>query len=358
MKIAVILGTRPEIIKMSPVIKRFERVGTEHFVLHTGQHYSYEMDRLFFEELGLNPPKYNLESGENKYKKQIGFMVRGIQDVLHKERPDIGFVQGDTNSVVAGALAAKKLGIKVAHHEAGLRSHDLEMIEETNRVVTDHISDYLFAPTRIALKNLKEEGIDKCIFYTGNTIVDAVLEHIEIAEKKGDILNRLDLERKKFFLVTGHRAENVEKKQRLEGILEGLYRIGKKYKDYEIIFPIHPRTKKVIQKFSLHIPDRVRTIKPVGFHEFLQLEKEAKMILTDSGGAQEEACILKTSCITLRDSTERPETLVKGINILAGTDPDKILKAVDKNMNIKDIKWINPFGDGRAAERIVSKLTS
>jgi UDP-N-acetylglucosamine 2-epimerase (non-hydrolysing) len=315
------------------------------------------MDRLFFKKLGLKPPKYNLESGKNEDRKRDGVMIRGIQKVLAKEKPRVVFVQGDTNSVVAGALAANKLGIKLAHHEAGLRSHNLRMIEETNRIITDHISDLLFAPTHIALKNLEDEGIDKFIFHSGNTIVDAVFEHIVTAEKEVDILNKLNLSKKKYFLVTCHRAENVDKKERFAGILEGIGMVGEKYGDYEIIFPMHPRTQKIADSFSLKIPARVRTIKPVGFHEFLKLEKEAKLIITDSGGAQEEACILKTSCVTIRNDTERPETLIDGVNILAGVDPDKILKAVDTNMSEKSIKWINPFGDGKAAEKIMSALT-
>lgn len=356
--IAIILGTRPEIIKMSPIIKWCENANLEYFVLHTGQHYSYEMDRLFFNKLGLKSPKYNLESGENEYRKQVGVMIRGIQKVLETEKPQVVFVQGDTNSVVAGALAANKLGIKLAHHEAGLRSHNLTMLEETNRIITDHISDLLFAPTHNALKNLEDEGIDKFIVHSGNTIVDVVFEHMVAAEKEVDILNELNLSKKKYLLVTCHRAENVDKKERFAGILEGIRRVSVKYRDYEIIFPLHPRTQMITENFSLKIPERVRTITPVGFHKFLKLEKDARLIITDSGGAQEEACILKTSCVTIRDETERPETLMNGINILAGVDPDKIMTAVDTQMQAENINWINPFGDGKATEKIMSAMAA
>ena len=262
MKLAIVLGTRPEIIKMSPIIKWCEKTSLEYFILHTGQHYSYEMDKVFFDELGLKPPKYNLASGENEYRKQVGIMIRGIEKVLEKEKPQVVFVQGDTNSVVAGALAANKLGIKLAHHEAGLRSHNLSMIEETNRIITDHISDLLFAPTPIALKNLKDEGIDKFIFHSGNTIVDVVFEHIVTAEKKVDILNELNLSKKKYFMVTCHRSENVDKKERFAGIIKGIGLVAEKYRNYEIIFPMHPRTRKTADSFSLKIPEQVRTIKP------------------------------------------------------------------------------------------------
>lgn len=356
MKIAIILGTRPEIIKMSPIIRCCEKENIEYFIIHTGQHYSYEMDKVFFEELELKQPKYNLESGVNEYKKQVGIMIRGIQNVLMKEKPDVAFVQGDTSSVLAGALAANKLGIKVGHHEAGLRCHDLKMLEEANRIITDHISDFLFAPTKDALKNLEDEGIDKVIKYSGNTIVDAVFENVKVAEKKVDIINKLKLENKKYFLITIHRAENVDKKERLEGIMKGIEKVTQKYKNYKMIFVIHPRTKKRIKKFSLRIPEKVQVINPIGFLEFLQLEKWARIILTDSGGIQEEACVLKIPCVTLRDNTERPETLIDGINVLAGVNPDKILEAVDNNINKKNVRWINPFGDGKATERIISTI--
>jgi len=354
MRIAIILGTRPEIIKMSPVIKCCKKKNIEYFVLHTGQHFNFEMDGLFFKELGLDPPEYNLSAGETEHLRQIGVMIRGIQTVLMKEKQDVVFVQGDTSSVLAGALAAQKLGIPLAHHEAGLRCHDPRILEETNRIITDHISDYLFVPTQTALQNLKKEGINKCMYLTGNTVVDVVYEHFQKVEARMDILERFELSKKKYFLLTCHRAENVDSRRRLSGILKGIEKVSQKYKEYEIIFPIHPRTKKVIKELLLHIPDRIRVIEPVGFHAFLRLEKEARIILTDSGGVQEEACILKTPCVTIRDTTERPETLIDGINILAGIDPDRILDAVDRNMDKQNVNWINPFGDGKAAERMIS----
>ena len=325
-KIAIILGTRPEIIKMSPIINELDNRGSDYFVLHTGQHYSYEMDKKFFEDLELPKPKYNLNVGSQKYGKQVGMMIREIMEILAKEKPTVVLVQGDTNSVLAGAQAANKLRIKIAHHEAGLRSHDLTMLEETNRIITDHISDYLFAPTEDALRNLQDEGInnDK-IFLTGNTVVDAVLQNFELANRKVNILKKLNLKEKNYIIVTAHRAENVDREKRLQGIIEGLTLVGQYFK-LPIIYPIHPRTINNIKKFGLKIPDSVKFLDPLGYLEFLQLEANAKLIITDSGGLQEEACVLKIPCVTIRNTTERPETINAGINILAGTNPEKILQ--------------------------------
>ncbi len=352
MKICIIIGTRPEIIKMAPLIRACEKMKLDYFILHTGQHYTYEMDRKFFEELELNEPKYNLNVGGQEYRKQVGMMIREIMDILRKELPDIVFVQGDTNSVLAGALAANKLRIKIGHHEAGLRSHDLTMLEETNRIITDHISDYLFAPTEAALRNLKDEGINEGkMFLTGNTIVDAVEQNLKIADKRVDVLKRLGLGKKGYVVVTAHRAENVDIEKRLRGILEGLVLV-QRYLKVPIIFPTHPRTANNIKRFSLSVPDSIRLLDPMGYLEFLQLEGNARLIITDSGGLQEEACILKIPCVTIRDNTERPETIEAGMNILAGTDPKKILEST-KLMLADRKEWTNPFGDGKAGERIL-----
>ena len=351
-KLAIILGTRPEIIKMSPIIRACEKTGFDYFILHTGQHYSYEMDKKIFEDLEIKKPKYNLNVGGNEYRKQVGLMIREIIKVLAQEKPEAVLVQGDTNSVLAGALAANKLGIKIGHHEAGLRSHDLTMLEETNRIITDHISDFLFAPTEDALKNLKDEGIaDGKAVLTGNTVVDAVFQNLELANKKSNIIKELNLESENYILATAHRAENVDIEKRLKGILEGLALVARDF-NLPIIYPIHPRTLNNIKKFGLDIPSGVRTIEPLGYLDFLQLESKADLIITDSGGLQEEACILKIPCVTIRDNTERPETIKSGANILAGTDPEKILYC-SKKMASAPKGWGNPFGDGKAAEKIV-----
>ncbi len=355
MKLSIILGTRPEIIKMSSIIRECEKSKTDYFILHTGQHYSYNLDKLFFEELELPKPKYNLEVGSGTHAEETGKMLIGIERILKKEKPDIILVEGDTNTVLAGALAASKLHIKVSHVEAGLRSYDRRMPEEINRILTDHTSDFLFAPTESAKKNLLREGIDKNkIFITGNTIGDAVYQNLELANKKSNILKDLNLTKKKYILVTAHREENVDIKGRLEEILQGGCLIHKEF-NLPIIYPIHPRAKKKIEKFNLEVPGGIKLIEPVSFLEFLQLEANAKLVLTDSGGIQEETCILKVPCVTLRDNTERPGTLEVGSNILAGTNPKNIINCAKLMINKKP-DWKNPFGDGKAGERILKIL--
>jgi len=351
MKISIIVGTRPEIIKMSPIIRICEKKSLNYFILHTGQHYSYEMDKIFFEEIKLPQPKYNLNVGSGNHGKQTGQILTKVEEILITEKPDIVLVEGDTNSVLAGALAASKLHIKVGHIEAGLRSYDKGMPEELNRVITDHISDLLFAPTKLERKILYGEGIKKGVYITGNTIVDAVNENLKIAKQKIDILKNFDLKKRSYILLTIHRQENVDDLQKLKGILDGLALLHKNL-GIPIIFPIHPRTKKKIESFNLKIPNGVSIIDPVGFLNFIWLEKNAKLILTDSGGVQEEACILKVPCVTLRENTERPQTIHVGANMLAGTNPKKILLASKKMLEKKNI-WSNPFGDGKAGKRII-----
>jgi UDP-N-acetylglucosamine 2-epimerase (non-hydrolysing) len=354
MNLSIILGTRPEIIKMSPLIRECEKRNLEYFVLHTGQHYSYEMDRAFFEDLDLPEPEYNLDAGSGSHAEQTGKIMEGIEKVIIKEKPDVVLVQGDTNTVLAGSLAASKVHIKVGHVEAGLRSYDRSMPEEINRVVADHVSDFLFAPTDLSKQNLLKEGIEESkIFVTGNTIVDAVFQNLEISNKKKNVLNDLSLGPKEFFLLTAHRAENVDNREQLGKLLKGISSIQKEY-SLPVIFPVHPRTEKRIQEFGLSL-EGIIPIKPVGFLEFLQLEANARLVFTDSGGVQEETCILGTPCVTLRDNTERPETLEVGSNLLAGVEPDRIIQSAVKMMNVKQ-NWLNPFGDGKAAERIIDAL--
>ena len=352
MKVGIIIGTRPEIIKMSPLIRACEKnEKIEYFVLHTGQHYSYELDKKMFEDLELSEPKYNLEIGSAEYRKQIGEMVSKITGILSTEKPDIIYIEGDTNTVLAGAIAASNLGIKVGHVEAGLRSHDLRMQEEINRINADNLSEFLFAPTENSVENLKNESIIGKIFMTGNTITDAVIQNLEIANKKVDILKNLGLEKQNYIVVTIHRAENVDDKDTLKKILEGLEAVGKEF-NISLIYPIHPRTEKMIENFSLTKPNNIRFISPLGFLEFLQLESNAKLIITDSGGLQEEASILKVPCVTVRISTERPETIEAGVNIIAGTTPKGILESAKKMMD-KQIIWKPLYGDGNAAQKII-----
>jgi UDP-N-acetylglucosamine 2-epimerase (non-hydrolysing) len=356
MTIAIILGTRPEIIKMAPVIRECQRRGLDYSIIHTGQHYSYQMDRIFFEQLELPQPDHNLDAGSGNQGEQTGRILADLEALLMAERPDVVLVQGDTNTVMAGALAASKLHIKVGHVEAGLRSYDRSMPEEINRVVADHVSDYCFAPTEISKANLLKEGIaeDK-IHITGNTIVDSVYQNLEIAMRKVNILADLGLEPKGYFLVTSHRQENVDNKERLGEIIRGLEMVKSEF-GLPVVFPVHPRTSKMVQSFGFEL-DGIRAIEPLGFLEFLQLEANARLALTDSGGVQEEACILGVPCVTLRDNTERPETLEVGSNLLAGADSATILEKTGFMMNV-DNGWMNPFGDGRSGIYVVDSLPS
>ncbi len=357
MKIGLILGTRPEIIKLAPVIRELERRKDDYFVIHTNQHYSYELDKLFFEELDLPKPKYNLNCGYESFRKHVGFMTKRTIPILKQENPDNMIILADTTSALAGALAAAKASLIISHLEAGLRSHDTKMLEETNRITTGHLSDYHFAPTQNSKKNLLEEGVEESrIYVVGNTIVDSVYQNIELAGKKVDMLNNLGLEKQKYFLLTAHRAENTDDKERLMNILKSLELIYKKY-NLPIIYPMHPRTKKMINEFSLKVPFGVKVLEPISFLEFLQLEANTKVMITDSGGIQEETCILKVPCITIRDNTERPETITVGSNLLAGVNPDNILKCVDKMFD-KEKDWENPYGNGDTAVKTLDIINN
>lgn len=358
-KICFVLGTRPELIKMAPVIRACVKRGVEYFVIHTGQHYSYEMDEIFIRDLALGAPKYNLAVGSGSHGKQTARMLDGIESILEEEKPTVVLVQGDTNSVLAGALAATKLHIPVGHIEAGLRSFDREMPEEVNRILTDHISDYLFAPTETGRQHLLREGIaDELITVTGNTIVDSALQSTELASRLSNVLAEHGLLSKQYLLLTIHRAENTDSADRLRQILEGV-RLVSMHVNVPIVWPMHPRTQQKITQYGLS--DLVKKIAnltlidPVGFLDFIHLERHAKLAITDSGGVQEEACILGTPCVTVRTSTERPETVVVGSNIIAGRDPDAILESVLIMLKSASV-WNNPFGDGAAGLRIVDTL--
>ena len=354
MKTAIILGTRPEIVKFSPIIRECETRHLDYFILHTGQHYSYNMDKVFFEDLKLPDSKYNLEVGSGAHGKQTAEMLVGIEKILQNERPDVVLVEGDTNTVLAGALAAVKLGIKVGHVEAGLRSYDRTMPEEINRVLADHCSDYLFAPTDRSRQILLNEGIaENKVYKVGNTVVDAVYQNLAIAKSKSAALSQLGLEAGRFMLATSHRQENVDDQNRFAGIIKGLQLVQSHF-NMPLVYPIHPRARKQLAKFAIDTTG-LTLVEPLDYLAFLQLESEAQLVLTDSGGAQEESCILGVPCVTLRDNTERPETLDVGANILAGTSPDRILEAA-KTMRQKPKNWINPFGDGKTGQKIMEIL--
>jgi len=282
-------------------------------------------------------------------------MLGGVEAEILDHEPDVVVVQGDTNSTLAGALAATKLDTSVAHVEAGLRSFDREMPEETNRVVVDHVADYLFPPTPEAAEHLREEGISADrITVTGNTIVDAVRAYREVVEGTTDVLTDLGVTSRRFGLLTAHRAETVDDRESFASVLRGVGHAAARL-DLDLIYPIHPRAAERVEEFSLTMPESIRTVEPLGFLEFLLLESEAAIAFTDSGGVQEECCVLGTPCVTLRYGTERPETVHVGANCVAGHDPVDIV-AAGLTMSGKDGDWAVPFGEGNAAERILDAL--
>jgi len=328
-----------------------EKRGTDYFVIHTGQHYSFEMDKIFFEELKLPEPKHHLNVGSGSHGEQSAKMIEGIEKIIDLEKPEVVLVQGDTNTVLAGSIVTSKVSALLGHVEAGLRSYDRTMPEEVNRVVSDHLSDLLFAPTQNSKENLVKEGIsDEKIFVTGNTVVDALFQNLEISQKR--FSEEAIIPDGKYILVTAHRQENVDDPTKLESILGSLHALSESL-NVKVLFPAHPRTIKMINRFLLDNPPGVEIIKPVGYLEFLQLESKASLIITDSGGVQEEACILNVPCVTIRENTERPETVEAGANLLAGTDKEKIVEFAGRMIN-SDRKWENPFGDGKSGKRIVN----
>ncbi|WP_297519493.1 non-hydrolyzing UDP-N-acetylglucosamine 2-epimerase [Thermococcus sp.] len=353
MRVATVVGARPQFIKMAPVSREL-RKHFEEIVIHTGQHYDYEMNRIFFEQLNIPEPDYYLGVGSGSHGYQTGEMLKKIEEVLVREEPDIVLVYGDTNSTLAGALAAVKLHIKVAHVEAGLRSFDKRMPEEVNRVLTDHVSDYLFAPTETAVKNLHNEGIDDGVYLTGDVMYDALLHNIRIARKESRILTELGLKPKEYLLATVHRAENTEGRERLERIIGAFIESGEL-----IVFPVHPRTRKYLGAYGLidevEKARNVLMIPPVGYLDMLVLEENARKILTDSGGVQKEAYFLKVPCITLRERTEWAETVEDGWNLLVGAEREKILRAI-REFEPRGETYTYRFGDGKTSERIVKAL--
>ena len=358
MRIAIILGTRPEIIKMSPVIDEIQKRNMEFVLIHTGQHYDSEMSDNFFKDLNLPIPDYNIHAGSNSHGIQTASMMEGIENVLNKEKVDIVLVQGDTNAVLAGALVSSKLHIPVGHIEAGLRSFDNSMPEEINRKAADVASKIYFVPTEKSAINLSSEGISrKQIFLTGNTIVDACFRNLKIAKNRKEIFKNLD----NIITLTLHRAENVDDENRLKNIIESL----KQLKDTNIVFPIHPRTEDTLKRFNLleklEKIEHIHIIKPMGYLDFLLLLSKSSLILTDSGGLQEEAITLNIPVLTLRYNTERPETVESGANILVGADTEKIVKTANEILNNEEFarkmkNALNPYGDGDAAIKILDAI--
>jgi UDP-N-acetylglucosamine 2-epimerase len=349
MKIASIIGARPNFIKCAPLSRELRKAFDE-VIIHTGQHYDYEMNKVFFDELKIPEPDYHLGVGSGSHGYQTGEILKRTEDVLIKEAPDLVLVFGDTNSTLAGALAASKLHITIGHIEAGLRSFDRQMPEETNRVLTDHCSDLLFCPTETAVKILGTEGIENGVYLTGDVMVDALQENIKIADQNSNVLDRLSLKQGKYYLATIHRPENTDDFEKLNSIVDAFCLIG------NIVFPCHPRTEKKLKQFGLwdKLTKKVKVIKPVGYLDMLMLEKNAKKILTDSGGIQKEAYIFKVPCITLRENTEWVETIEDGWNVLVGTSKEKIIETAN-DFEPKNAQR-NVFGSGDASEKIVKVI--
>jgi UDP-N-acetylglucosamine 2-epimerase (non-hydrolysing) len=358
--IAVLIGTRPGIVKMSPIVDELRERDVPHLIIHSGQHYSLAMDRKIMEDVGLSKADYQILRPLDciSHAQQTAYMLTGIEEVLLKERPDILLVCGDANTNMAGALAARKIHVRVGHVEAGLRSFDWRMPEEHNRIIIDHISEYLFAPSHRAKENLLRDGVRGEVFVVGNTIVEATLKYSEVAkEKKSPKLSKMT-RGEPYVLLTLHREENVDNEQVLSEIVAA---IGEICEDHEIriVFPIHPRTKKRLREFGIEKQveriSNLELIEPLGYLEFLACLSNATLVMTDSGGIQEESCILKVPCITIRESTERQETIQLGSNHLAGTQRDKIVRVFNSVFKLSDLekKWRNPYGDGKASKRIV-----
>lgn len=355
MHVSIILGTRPEIIKLSSSIRQLlQRKEFSFDVVHTNQHYDYTLDAIFFKELELPQPSFNLQVGSHPHGKQTGIMLEKLEQVFLETHPDVIVVQGDTNTVMAGALAASKLHIPVAHLEAGLRSFDRMMPEEINRVVTDHISDLLFPPTPLAVQQLAAEGITKGVFMVGNSVVDAVKAHVEIAARRDD--SPVHGFPQSFILATLHRDSNTDGQERLSELLQMLNDMALQ-SGLPVVFPAHPRTTKRIERFGLSdlaasLEPRVHIIEPLGYLDFLLAIQRASCIVTDSGGVQEEACILGVPAVTVRTTTERPETLDVGSAILAPTRREAV-QGLLHMLGKKERTWRNPFGDGTTGKQML-----
>lgn len=322
MKIVSIVGARPQFIKAAVLSREIRKEQIE-ILVHTGQHYDANMSAVFFKELEIPEPDYNLGIGSGTHGRQTGTMLTAIEEVLIKELPDWVIVYGDTNSTLAGALAAAKLHNKVAHVEAGLRSFNRQMPEEINRVMTDHISDLLFCPTRTAVQNLESEGIKQGVHLVGDLMQEGLFWALEKARLSLRVFNQLKLRPKKYLLVTVHRAENTDDPIRLSKILDAFNSL-----DDQLIWPIHPRTRKKLEEINWHPLSHIQMIEPLGYVDMVTLEKNARMILTDSGGIQKEAYWLGVPCVTMRDETEWVETIESGSNTLCGANKNEIIKIV------------------------------
>jgi len=350
MKIISVVGARPQFIKLAILSKELRENHNE-IIIHTGQHYDDNMSRYFFEEMQIAKPDYNLNIGSGSHGKQTAEMLIGLEDIFLHQRPDIVITFGDTNTTLATGLAATKLNIPVAHIEAGLRSHNREMPEEINRILTDHISDYLFAPTLTAMENIKIENLYGKPFLVGDVMYDSLLYYGKIAEQKSRILKNLKLKQKEYILLTLHRPYNVDNIQKLQNIFSAL----KQTKRF-IVLPVHPRTCKMIESTNTIIPENISIIEPLGYLDFIFLQKHSEKIITDSGGIQKEAYLNGIPCITIRPETEWIETVKAGWNVLVGDKKDQL---IENCLHFKP-SHNRPryFGDGNSSKKIISILES
>lgn len=361
LKILSVVGARPNFMKVASLAKAIDGHNEQkksplidHIIVHTGQHYDEKMSKLFFDELEIPRPAYNLEVGSGSHAYQTAEIIKRLEPVVLQERPDFVLVVGDVNSTFAGAFVASKLEMKIIHVEAGLRSFDRSMPEEINRVLTDAISDLLFTTEQGAEENLIREGIAKDkIYFVGNVMIDTLLKHKEKSDHS-TILKQLDIKPHKYGVVTLHRPSNVDNRENLKNILDALKEIDR---DLPIIFPVHPRTREKIIEFGIDRLKGIIIIEPLGYLDFLKLMKESRIVFTDSGGIQEETTVLRIPCITLRENTERPVTITSGTNVLVGTDKGKIIREAQQRLNSHRCEYsIPPLWDGKAAERIVNVI--
>lgn len=350
MRFATVVGVRPEFIQLMPVSRALRLWKHEEILIHTGQHYDFELSTAFFEELALPTPNYHLNVGSGPHGMQTGRILEALEDVLVKEQPDGVIVFGDTNTTLAGSLAAAKLHIPVAHVEAGLRSFNRAMPEEINRIVTDHLASRLFCPTETARRNAHNEGIVRGVELVGDVMYDALLAaQPQIAQRAPTLLTTLGVVPEGYVLVTVHRPSNTDDPAAMRRIAQALNHLG-----LPVIFPVHPRTRKMLEQYEIAWSDQVHCIDPVGRLDMLTLEQAAFRIMTDSGGVQKEAFLVGVPCITLREDTEWVETIELGWNVLVGSDPAAIIESVKRRKPPPPER--NPFGDGTAAQRIARSL--
>ncbi len=354
LKIITVVGARPQFVKAAAVSREIlKHKDIKEVIVHTGQHFDFNMSDVFFEEMNIPKPDYNLNINGLSHGAMTGQMLEKIEQVLVKENPDYVLVYGDTNSTLAGALAASKLHITVAHVEAGLRSFNMKMPEEINRILTDRISSLLFCPTDNAIFNLKNEGFDKfdCkIIKSGDVMQDAAMFYAKNSAERSNIIKKLDLN--KFALVTIHRAENTDVPERLKEIFASLVEITK---DMGVVLPLHPRTKKILETLSIETKG-LTIIEPVGYFDMIELLKHCSIVLTDSGGLQKEAFFFAKPCVTLRDETEWVELIQNGYNVLAGSSKEKILKSYEAMSNVNILDNVTLYGGGKASHNIVQSL--